>query len=376
MKTVFSFALLLALFLPNPVHAQMGLEGFSSGRYERRPASTTKKARLPTSDSEEGPVVTDTEGVKVRTMKASELEAEKKASQDVSKAKEQKVELEEKVDQKSVEATTEVQEPGIAEQAQSLFANKAGEIHEFYRESIHPDDVRNNRVEIDITPALIYNEAQSNYSLRDYNSFFNALKFRANVWLTPLIGVSGQILFSFAADVDEVGSASKVPAKYEMVDLGLNFRRFFGVSRKSNSVEFSLLLSDSKMTVPSDSTSRGRLKSQGLGVGIKARFPISANYAWVFGGNFFPRLQHSESDTGIVVHSGSPEESVRAGLDVGGEWKFSRQSQMIWSLGLSTERNLFDGSASLPDPSSGGTPSNVSVTNSLYMFSLGYRWGH
>lgn len=354
----------------------MGLEGFSSGRYERRPASTAKKTRHPASVAEEGPVVTDADGVKVRTLKPSELEAEKKATQEAPVAKEQKTEPVEKVETKNSEATTEVQEPGIAEQAQSLFANKAEEIHDFYRETIHPDDIRNNRVEIDFTPAMIYNDAQSNYSLRDYNSFFNALKFRANVWLTPLIGVSGQILFSFAADVDEVGSASKVPVKYEMVDLGLNFRKFFGVSRKSNSIEFSLLLSDSKMTVPSDSTSRGRLKSQGLGVGLKARFPSTANYAWVFGGSFFPRLQHSESDTGIVVHSGSPEESVRVGLDVGGEWKFSRQSQMIWSLGLSTERNLFDGSASLPDPSSGLTPSNVSVTNSFYMFSLGYRWGH
>ncbi len=76
------------------------------------------------------------------------------------------------------------------------------------------------------------------------------------------------------------------------------------------------------------------------------------------------------------MNSGSSDESTRLGLIFGGEWKFTRESQVLWGLDISTERNVFDGPASLPDPSTGETPSNVSVTNSLYMFSLGYRWGH
>lgn len=388
MNSSLSFFILVGLLtLSFQTQAQTGLEGFSSGRYEVRKSS--KKVRNPASEGETAPVVTDADGIKVRTLKASELAAEEKARKDAELAKieaekkeAEKKALEAKAAQEaakvteSAETSSPVQEPGIGEQAESLFSSKAEKIYDFYRETIHPDDVRNNRVELDVAPVVAYNDAQSNYSYRDYQSFFNALKIKTNVWLTPLIGVSGQIMFSFAADVDSVNSTSRVPAKYEFVDLGVNFRKFFGVSRKSSSVEFSILLSDNKMNVPSDNTSRARLKSQGFGVGMKARIPTSANYAWVVGGSFFPRLQHTESATGATIESGSPEESIRLGLDLGGEWKFTRESQMIWNLGVSTERNIFDGNASLPDPSTGTTPANVSVTNSLYMFSLGYRWGH
>ena len=382
MRSTLSFFIFAGFLVSGlQAHAQTSLEGFSSGRYEIR--KTAKKTRHPASETEAAPVITDSDGMKVRAVKVEER------SETPAPAKTEAAVAAPVATPAPVTATTtatpvapvltappEVQEPGIGEQAESLFSSKADKIYDFYREQVHPDDVRNNRFELDIAPVVTYNDSRSNYSYRDYQSFFNALKFRSNIWLTPLIGVSGQIMFSFAADVDSLSAdKSRIPAKYEFVDLGVNFRRFFGVSRKSSSVEFSLLYSDNKFTVPSDNTSRGRLKSQGFGVGLKARIPSSANYAWVVGGSFFPRLQHTESATGIDLSSGSAEESVRIGLDFGGEWKFSRESQMIWNLGLSAERNTFDGTASLPDPSTGATPANVSVTNSLYMFSLGYRWG-
>lgn len=379
-----SFLIFAALFsLTFESSAQVGLEGFSSGRYEVRKSNKRNPA------SETAPVVTDSDGVAVRTLKTSELEAEEKARKEAEarkKAEENQVvtttapavsakpAVEKVVD---TEDSSEVLEPGIGEQAESLFSNKAGRIYDFYREQIHPDDIRKNRLELEVMPVVAYNDSQSNYGFRDYQSFFNALNIRANVWFTPLIGVSGRILFSFAADVDSVtADQSRIPARFEMVDVGVNFRKFFGVSRKANSLEFSVLLSDSKMTVPSDNTSRARLKTQGLGLGLKGRIPSSADYAWTVGGSFFPRLQHSESETGVAIQSGASEESVRIGLDVGGEWKFTRESQMIWNLGASVERNVFDGTAGIPDPSTGLTPNNVSVTNAFYMLSLGYRWGH
>lgn len=384
MKSSISFLIFAALFsLTFESSAQVGLEGFSSGRYEVRKSNKRNPA------SETAPVVTDSDGVAVRTLKTSELEAEEKARKEAEarkKAEENQVvtttapavsakpAVEKVVD---TEDSSEVLEPGIGEQAESLFSNKAGRIYDFYREQIHPDDIRKNRLELEVMPVVAYNDSQSNYGFRDYQSFFNALNIRANVWFTPLIGVSGRILFSFAADVDSVtADQSRIPARFEMVDVGVNFRKFFGVSRKANSLEFSVLLSDSKMTVPSDNTSRARLKTQGLGLGLKGRIPTSADYAWTVGGSFFPRLQHSESETGVAIQSGASEESVRIGLDVGGEWKFTRESQMIWNLGASVERNVFDGTAGIPDPSTGLTPNNVSVTNAFYMLSLGYRWGH
>jgi hypothetical protein len=275
-----------------------------------------------------------------------------------------------------VNASSEAEEPTISEQAESLFSSKAEKVYDFYRVQVHPDDIRNNKVELEVMPVMAYADSQSNYSFRQYHSLFNALKLKTNVWFTPRIGVSGQMMFSLAADMDSVSDSSRVPTKYEFVDLGINFRKFFGVSRLSNSMEFSVLYSDNKVNVDAESTTRPRLKTSGVGLGLKARLPMSEGYAWTFGGSFFPRLQHSEVETGADIRSGSSDENIRIGLDLGGEFKFSRDSQLLWNLGLSTERNTFTGAASLTDPHTGLTPENVSVTNSLYMFSLGYRWGH
>ena len=367
--------------------AQSSLEGFSTGRYEVRHSSGAKaKGRKPSSD----------ESVEVKTVSAEEMN---KAVEDVKPVElpkrtknpaEPVVATEPTVVAEAATAATPavqtkeaisavappVAEPGLSTQAQSLFNDGANKVYEFYKEQIHEDDIRNNRLEIEVAPVVIYNDSSSNYSFRDYQSFFNAMRVRANVWLTPLIGVSGQILFSFAADVDSIMDSSRVSAKYEAMDLALNFRRFFGMSRKSNSLEFSVLMSENKMTVPTDNTSRARLKSNGLGVGIKARLPTSLSYAWVIGGSFYPRLQHDESETGVDISSGSLSEVSRVGLDLGGEWKFDRENQLIWNLGISSERDVFDGAAGLPDPSTGNTPNNVSVTDTFYGFSLGYRWGH
>ncbi|MDG0814838.1 hypothetical protein [Bdellovibrio svalbardensis] len=378
--------------------AQSSLEGFSTGRYEiHKSSKSAKSSRKPSSvEGEESKPVTDADGMKVRLLTPSELAAEKAAEAKVAaeiqakklaeqktaekKVVEDKAVADKKIieDQKASEVTVaaaDVEEPSISEQAESLFSSQSEKVYDYYRQEIHPDDIRNNKVEVEFSPLLGYNDSSSNYSFRKYQNFFEALKLKANVWLTPLIGVSGQILFSFGGDIDDANH-SKVSAKYENLDLGFNFRKFFGVSRKSNSLEFSVLYSDNNFKVSKDSTMHPRIKSSGVGVGLKGRFPTSMSYAWTVGGTFFPRLQHSESATAVNVSSGSTDENTRIGFDVGGEWKFSRHSQMIWSLGVTSEKNLFTGSATLPDSSTGLIPSGVSVTNTMYLMNLGYRWGH
>lgn len=361
--------------------AQSSLEGFQTGRYEMH--KSTKKSRQPSSVTEGAPAapVSKEDDLKVslkksdeKTSKVVESETEKLPAK-IEKPVEPVAVVVPPVAPKT--EATEAVEPGIGEQAQSLFSNQAEKIYEFYREQVHPDDVRNNKLEIEFAPVAIYNDSSSNYSFRNYNSYFNSVKLKANLWFTPLIGVSGKFMFSMGADVDaNDGSNSREAAKYEFVDLGINFRKFFGTSRKSNSLEFSVLYADDKVKLPSDATGRVNIKSSGIGLGLKARLPASASYAWTVGGSFFPRLQHRESEAGAAVSSGASEENTRMNFDFGGEWIFSRESQLIWGLGVTAERNLFDGAATAPDPSTGATPSNVSVTNSLYMFSLGYRWGH
>ncbi|MGZ3774207.1 MAG: hypothetical protein ACXWQ7_18970 [Bdellovibrio sp.] len=384
------------LVLSISAQAQVGLEGITSGRYEIRKVKT----RRPASEESET-VVTDSDGIKVHTLNSKELDEEKKRKDAeqlaVSEAQKKAVEkIEKQTNAKkpeslhdigsvrmpeqisaNAEQSVEISEPSIKEQAESLFSSKAQEIYNFYREQIHPDDTRNNRVELEVSPVIAYIDSQSNYSYRTYQSLFNGVKIKPDVWFTPRIGVTGQFMFSLGADVDLINSnRSRIPVKHEFVDLGLNFRTFFGVSRQSNSVELSILHSDAKMTVPSDNTSRSGLKSQGFGVGLKTRVPSSINYAWTMTGTFYPRLQHEESEAGALTKSGSSQESSRLGLEFGGEWKLSRENQILWNVGASVERNTFDGAAESADPHTGLIPSNVSVTKSLYLFSLGYRWGY
>lgn len=359
--------------------AQSSLEGLTTGRYElhsaKLKAPKSESSRRPASAQADDEVIVQSTVVKVET---------KSENTTVVKTEKPTAEILEK---KSVEVAVkpvspvdnseEKVEPNLADQAQSLFTAKTEKIYDFYREQVHPDDIRNNKVEIEFAPTAVYNDSSSNYSFREYNSYFTALKLKANVWLTPLIGLSGQMLFSLGSDIDaNDGTRSRVATKYDNLDLGLNFRKFFGISRKSNSIETSLLYSDYKFSPSSDSTARLKTKTTGFGLGVKARFPTSASYAWTLGGSFFPRLTHDESENAVAIESGSIMESSRLGLDFGGEFKFSRESQLVWNLGLSSERNQFDGAASLVDPQWGLTPSHVSVTNTIYMFSLGYRWGH
>ena len=106
------------------------------------------------------------------------------------------------------------------------------------------------------------------------------------------------------------------------------------------------------------------------------RVPYSHDVAWVIGGSFFPRLQHTEEKTGLDIKSGNNVENTRIGVQVGNEVSLSRQAQIFYEASVSSEKNLFDGSAGIVDPATGATPKNVSVTNTLYMFSLGYRWGN
>lgn len=346
------------LFILNFAFAQSPLDGVETGRYEiHRDANSAATAPRPAK--------------KKRKPSSEELESKYAA--------EQKIKTEIKVQApvaSVVENYEEKPEPTLSEQGRELLNGKVDKIYEFYQERIHPDDPRNNRVEIQFSPGFMHNESKSSYSYRDYGSSFSNLSFESRVWFTPLIGVSGKFTFSFAADLsgDKV-TQSRIPAHYEFLDLAVNLRNYFGLSRKAKSWELDLLYTDYKLSVPSDNNYRARLKSSGVGLGLKTRLPTSANYAWTLGASFFPRLQHSEESTGAAIQSGGAAESTRIGLDVGGEFKFTRFSQVIWSVGMMSEKNLFSGSAGLVDPATGQTPSNVGVTSTFYMFNLGYRWG-
>jgi hypothetical protein len=358
-------------FTSTEVWAQSGLEGFPSGRWEIRKEKKqikTEQSRKPAAASPEA--------------NAEQSVPTNNSSADSTTKPAAAAELQQSHFPKNIPhiVNSNITEPtpqdiGVYDQIKIMFSEHGEKLNESFKAKLELEDPRRNKIEIEFAPSLVYNDSKSNYSFRSYQSFFEAMKFKANLWFTSMVGISSNVMLSMGADLDDTAQ-SRVTNKYENIDLGLNYRKFFGLSKDASSISVSFIISDNSMKVSSDSHLHPRLKSTGYGLGLNARLPTSPNYAWILGGAFFPQIQHSESATSVNAGSGTADSSVRASLNIGGEWNFTRKSTLVLDLSSSTERNLFTGSANLPDSNTGVTPKNVSATNSLYMFSLGYRWGH
>jgi len=269
-----------------------------------------------------------------------------------------------------------VAEPSVKDQVTDIFSGGKKKLTEIYREQIHPDDIRMNRLEVDIGSGFFYNSSIANFAYRKYLSFAPNLTVGARVWLTPLVGISGKYQTTYGEDVAATTNVNnRVPIKSEWIELSLDFRKFYGFSRRANNLQYGLLYSEYKFSPPADDGTRIRLKSSGVGLYLRSRFPVAPSYSWTFGGELFPILSHSELATAINLLSGTSVSSSRIGIHFGGEFKLSRQNQIIWDLGVKIERNQYSGAANMTDPDTGTTPSNVSVTNTWSLFQLGYRWG-
>ncbi len=358
--------------------AQTSFEGLQTGRYEIKKVSTPKKLEKIKLPQNRRPSNDEGDQVDTETEKSVQLLPQSSPVESKSENLVDQTTQTEESSQQSVNKDVDIpkQEPTLSEQAQSLADGTAERVYNFYKEQVHTDDIRNNHVEIEFSPGVTVNSTKSNYSYREHSGTFPTVNLKSNIWFTPMIGVSGRYTFSIGGDITgDRTTNSKVSARFENLIAAISLRKFFGLSRKSNSLETQFLYNESKLNVPFDSTSRGRIKTTGFGIGLAARLPVSASYAWTLGGNFFPKMQHSETETALALHSGTSTEALKIGFDFGGEFKFDRGSQLIWQMGYSYEKNLFSGSASISDPLTGQTPSNVNVNNTSVFLNLGYRWG-
>ncbi len=251
------------------------------------------------------------------------------------------------------------------------------EISESGVDTVHPDDNRLNLFEINFASGLFYNQASSSHSFRQYSSFAPHILVGGTFWISPQFATFGQTIITQGADISSDPKLhSRVAVKHELTDIGVKIRKHFGSSRKANSVEAGLQFSEYRLTIPSDETKRVKLKSTGLGLLLLTRVPVSPSFSWVFGAEFFPRMNHQETATALDLQSGTGVETSRFSLQLGGEFKLSREHQVTWNLKSIIEKNQFTGPASQIDPETSSAASGVSVSNSLTIFSFGYRWGH
>ena len=171
------------------------------------------------------------------------------------------------------------------------------------------------------------------------------------------------------------GSSDRYTLRQERTEIGMNFRHFFGLSRKATTIEYGVKYFESKFDVSADATSRVKSKTSGLGVHIGARLPSTPTFNWTLGAELYPRLQHSEMDTASTYSSGSAPETSQIRIDVGGELKLSRSHILTWSVDWAFEKSRFSGAASEVDPRTGSTPTGVSVESTTTFLNFGYRWG-
>lgn len=342
-------------------------EGLASGRYEVRKASAfdatvdvtkKKKKKLNRKVSSEEPVLMSSEpSLKSRASSTEKIDS----SNESSKA----------------EAKVEIKTPTVSEQFSGLIGGQNLPALQAYKEQVHPDDVRLNRLEINVVPGYLYHESKSNYSYRNYLSFSPYVALGSRIWLTPFIGISGNYGTSMGADIlESSASTTRAAVTHEAAEVALHFRNFFGLSRRSNSLDMSVYYTEFKFTVPGDSTKRVKTKSNGVGLKFEARIPTAPSFAWIIGGKIEPRNSQSELATGLNLQSGTSPQSSKVGINLGGEIKMSRQHQLIFDLGVSVEKIQYSGAASAADPETSQTPTGVSVTNTQSLLSLGYRWGH
>lgn len=272
--------------------------------------------------------------------------------------------------------SAETKEPTVREQMKQLFAGKGKDITFFYKENAHPEDLRNNKIELELNPKYISNTSKSNYFYRNYASSYPSLAVKTSVWFVPGFGISGKFQFAFASAITgNPNDSSKVLTRNEIVEFAVNFRNYFGISRKANSLEFQILFLDAKMTVPSDENYRYGFDSSGLGIGFKMRSPENIFVITYYGMQFYPKLLHKETSSGTSANSGTNRESSRIGIEYGKEYILGKDSVISYGIELTNETNSFKGLVPVADPISGFTPDGVSVSNTTAGFVLGYRWG-
>lgn len=268
-----------------------------------------------------------------------------------------------------------IEEPTLTEQLKSTFNDQKYPGYVEYVQRVHPDDQRLNRLEIAAKTGVLSDRSLSNYSFRDYSGTSPYLGFEGQMWLTPFMGIKAGYSMSLSGDVSGPQGSSRTSAKWEFNELSFDLRKYYGLSRRANVIQYGVHYFSENLVVPGDNTERANLKSSGFGFHFYTRIPVAPSYSWTFGARLAPRFSHLEGASGINLDSGTGPESTRFQISGGGEIKFNRQQVLDWKLSWGVDKHVYSGQANLIDPDTGVQPSGVSVTNIRLNLGIGYRWG-
>lgn len=214
--------------------------------------------------------------------------------------------------------------------------------------------------------ASYYSESSaSNYSFRNYGMSGPAYTAEARVWLSEQFGVGASYFSSLAGQVSD-GAAEVAVGRTDLV-WGALIREHFN----SSSLVLAVEAVESQFAVSSDAQRRLKTKSSGFRLRLEGDFGD-----WAGAVSLAPKLSHEESAAASAFQSGSGVESYAAGVALERRWLFDTHHQLFVRLQHSVERNLFSGTATRVDPTSGQSPTGVGVTVGTTLIQFGYHWSN
>lgn len=245
-----------------------------------------------------------------------------------------------------------------------------------YLNQVHPQDPRQNLVNLSVATGYLYQNSSSESWYRKFNSSGPGVTVDADVWLSPMLGVNLDYFTTLSADIlAEPTSNKKILVDHRFMNLGFQFRRFSSFSRKSPSVTWGIQYSEYQMIVPKAEDNRAILKSTGVSVGVLAAVPKTNTTAWTVGGDLYPKMKVSEEKTAIQIKSGNSPTSYGFRFTFGQVHTIDRSGQMFWRLSHRVDKTVYAGDSSPVDPIGGAALTGVSVTTGSSMFEVGYTWG-
>ncbi|MEK6556034.1 MAG: hypothetical protein AABZ31_12385, partial [Bdellovibrionota bacterium] len=263
----------------------------------------------------------------------------------------------------------------IIERVQHIFIGDQEQI-EKYRNGLSADDTRQNMIELSLTPMLFYTDSKSNYWFRDFSSDGTGLGVQFKFWTTPFFGITSSYGTTLVSEMRaESTSGRRVNADHRFFDVGLRYRKFFNMTRKSPILTFGVDYDEYQVIVPKKETERVRLKTSGVALVFEGKIPVSNVKSWVVGTKFSIDPKVEEKETAIDLKSGGSPTSQTYQIYFGNDFTFNRHQTLFWRLQHRFDKSVYEGTANLNDPVSGAAPSGVAVTQGTTLLQLGFSWG-
>lgn len=265
--------------------------------------------------------------------------------------------------------------PNLVQQVQHIFIGDHEQI-EKYRESLSADDTRQNTIDFSFAPTLFYTDSSSSYWFRDFVSHGAGALVDLKFWSNPFFGLSISYATTLAADIKaEPNSTRKISAEHSLFDVGLRFRKFFNMTRKSPVITFGVDYDEQQMSISKKEDDRIGLKTSGAQLVFEAEIPTTHVQSWVIGTQIGISPKVEETKTAVRVKSGRSPATQSLQIYFGQDFTFSRHQTLFWRLNHRYDKSIYEGTASVNDPRTSAAPEGVGVTQGTTLFSLGFSWG-